>query len=482
MNYMDMIRQQDHSHLALIEDGREYSYGDLVALSEQTSRDTAVFSPDLVSGRIHWIRKTKISEQLIEFLAANERGKIPIIVPIDRKMKSQNADRLTDSPSAFWNQEQMLLEQEQKLWDQDICMGVMTSGSTGEPKVLFRSYESWADYFNTQNLIFGINQDSRLFAQGSLAFTGNLNMYLAAFSAGAAVIAQNAFRPWEWQAWIEAYQVNAIYLIPSKLMCFPRVLAGNYSDVKTIVSGSQGMNRADAVQLKNIFPEARITLYYGASELSYITYITEEEMTDDRGLVGRPFPGVQVAVRDQQIYVTTPCCAAGVECPCTVSDQGYLDEMGRLHFTGRSDDIVNVHGRKVSLWRIEKVLLEQPEIHMAVVLNLPGQKTCHKEQETGFTALQGDGDFATCRGEREIRVAFLVLQDDMRGDSSVPMDQYTDGGCLERDEAFRKRLRQTLAGYEMPGRFIVLPEMPYRENGKVDTEKLQEIWRKRGTV
>lgn len=81
MNYMDMMREQDGNRLALIEDGREYTYGQLVLLSEQLSRDTTVFSSEPVSGRIHWIRRAKIADQLMEFMAANKRGEIPVIVP-----------------------------------------------------------------------------------------------------------------------------------------------------------------------------------------------------------------------------------------------------------------------------------------------------------------------------------------------------------------------------------------------------------------
>ncbi len=427
MNYMDMMRVQDRDRLALIEDGQEYTYGQLVTLSEQMSRNNTVFSSKPVSDRIHWIRKNKIKEQLIEFMAANERGEIPVVVPTERKGRQQNVGSAIEMEYVL---------PDQKLKDMNVCMGVMTSGSTGKPKVLWRNYESWADYFQTQNQIFGIHGDSRLLAQGSLAFTGNLNMYLAVFFAGAAIVAQNEFQPKEWEKLIDKYQVDAIYLIPSKLMCIPRVLQGSYPAVKTIVSGSQGMNRTDAARLKRFFPDANITLYYGASELSYISYLSSEEMTDDRGLVGRPFPGVQVEVRNQQIYVTTPCCVAGVECPYTVSDQGYLDEAGRLYFTGRSDDIVLVHGHKVSLWRMEKVLTDQPEIQAAVVLNLPDQKSNHY-----------------------IRIAFVVLQE-----------------RIQINSAFLERLRCKLSIYEMPGRFVVLSEMPYRENGKVDVERLQKIW------
>lgn len=41
------------------------------------------------------------------------------------------------------------------------------------------------------------------------------------------------------------------------------------------------MGGAEAVQFKKAFPEAEITLYYGASELNYITYIRGSEMKED---------------------------------------------------------------------------------------------------------------------------------------------------------------------------------------------------------
>lgn len=463
MNYMDMMRRQDRTRLALIEDGREYTYGQLIMLSEQISHNVTVFSSEPVSGKIHWICRETIAEQLIEFMAANERGEIPVIVPEERKevLLIASAEREAGSQDVgpAINMPLVLAGQKQEVQDTKICMGVMTSGSTGEPKVLWRSYESWANYFTIQNQIFGIHEGSRLLAQGSLAFTGNLNMYLAAFFVGAAIVAQNKFQPREWETLIDKYQINGIYLIPSKLMCIPRVIRRIYPAVKSIISGSQGMNRTDAVQLKKIFPNADLTLYYGASELSYISYITAEEMTDDRGLVGKAFPGVQVEVREQQIYVTTSCCVAGVKCPYTVSDQGYLDESGRLHFTGRSDGVVRVHGHKVSLWRIEKVLTEQPEIQSVVVLNLPNQKSFHGQQRKDYSELQSEGDRTSPAQVHYNRVAFVVLQNHRQIDS-----------------AFLKRLRSKLSSYEMPGHFVTLPELPYRENGKIDTEKLQKIW------
>lgn len=72
-------------------------------------------------------------------------------------------------------------------------MAVMTSGTSGENKLLFRTFESWYDYFPIQNEIFHITPESRLFMQGSLAFTGNMNLYMAQLSAGATILSEDRF-------------------------------------------------------------------------------------------------------------------------------------------------------------------------------------------------------------------------------------------------------------------------------------------------
>ncbi len=432
MNYMEMMRCQDRERVALIEDGVTFTYGRLVELAENMSRNRELFPDEQHSGRIHLIRQGKISRQLVEFLASCECGEIPVLVPKDVKQ----------IPREKMISEVMCTENGTDNYS-NICMGVMTSGSTGEPKLLFRSYESWSDFFPIQHKIFGIHRDSRLFVQGSLAFTGNLNLYMAQFSIGAAIVAQNKFHPRIWESMITENQVDAIYLIPSKLMCMPRVMRQSHPAVRTIISGSQSLGKEDAVRLKSIFPNAKITLYYGASELNYITYVTDDQMTEQQDLIGRPFPGVRVEVREQEIYVTTPYHVEGVVCPYTLSDCGYLDEQGNLHFTGRSDDIINLRGRKVSAFRIEEILGRQPEIALAAVLALPEEWRKDRYSEKQHMVL----------------TAFVTLRDNELIEPSL-----------------RKRLRQHLASYEMPDRFVVVEDIPQKENGKLDKKRLQRIW------
>lgn len=434
MNYIEMMRQQEQDRVALIEDGTEYTYGRLVEMAENMSRDQKFFSEERCRGRIHLIRREKISHQLVELLAACERGEVPVMVPKDARQIPR--ERMIADVICTKNGTDDL---------ENICMGVMTSGSTGEPKLFFRSYESWGDFFPIQNQIFGIHRDSRLFVQGSLAFTGNLNLYMAQFSIGATIVAQNKFNPREWEDMIARNRVDGVYLIPSKLMCMPRVMRHTHPAVQTIISGSQSLGKEDAQRLKEIFPNAKITLYYGASELNYITYVTDDQMTEQQDLIGRPFPGVQVEVREQEIYVTTPYHVVGVVCPYTLSDCGYLDEQGNLHFTGRSDDIINLRGRKVSAFRIEEILRSQPEVGSAAVLALP-----EDWRRDGYSERQ-----------HMILTAFITLRDNKQ---------------MEKSKSLRERLRWHLASYEMPDRIVVIADIPRKENGKIDKKRLQQIW------
>ena len=67
--------------------------------------------------------------------------------------------------------------------------------------------------------------------------------------------------------------------------------------------------------LKQAFPQSRCILYYGASELSYVSYLCGHEMTGNPACVGRPFPGVHITVKDGEIMADTPCCALGYRLP-----------------------------------------------------------------------------------------------------------------------------------------------------------------------
>ncbi|MCD7825958.1 MAG: AMP-binding protein [Clostridiaceae bacterium] len=416
MDYFKLLKKQDSEKTALIEDGVSYSYGKLVRLvlekADAMGKQTSVYL----------IREQRILQQLLSFFACNALGIVPVIVPNGQR----EIPTIKNVPA-------------------QACNGVMTSGSAGVPKILFRSYASWADYFPVQNRIFGIDRESVLFAHGSLAFTGNLNLYLAQIYAGGTIVAQNDFQPKRWPQIIREHQVNSIYLIPSKLLLLPKLVREPDLRVHTILSGSQSMGRQDAVRLKGCFPEAKVILYYGASELNYITYVTDADMTDKRNLVGKPFPGVSITVKDRAIYVDTRYHVEGITCPYTLSDMGYLDQDGNLYFEGRSDDIVNRKGRKVSTLRIANCLEELPQIREAAVV----------------------------LSDRERQFLTAVVEWEKAADGREASEI-----CEIRDEALFAALRGKLAKFEMPNRIYAVRQLPHNDSGKIDKKRICQLLQK----
>lgn len=343
-DYLSIIQSIPAHRTALIEDGQIYTYG---MLAGESGRIRSL-SPKTAAPSAVWVRESSVHNQLVHFLALSGTSQVPVIIPADMKC-------LPHIPAA-------------ETVPDGACMGVLTSGSTGQPKLWYRTRESWSSFFPTQNAIFGITDRTRLFAQGSLAFTGNLNLYLALLSAGAAIITASPVNPSVWRREIERHDADSLYLIPSKLRLLAKYASHPCLSIRTILAGSQSLGRRDMELLKAAYPDSRCILYYGASELSYVTWLTDREMNDNPACIGKPFPGIDVTLKDGEIYVSTPYSAIGIEGPWSVGDMGYMDRKGYLYFNGRKDNVYNIHGRKVSAVKIENALNVLSEIQESAVI------------------------------------------------------------------------------------------------------------------
>lgn len=404
MDYLHMLKEQPQEKLALVEDSEAYTYARLVQEAQELRAALAYSEPAV------FIHEDSIARQLVRFVAYSGTKTVPIIATEVSRTQQFDVGVIPEAA----------------------CMGVMTSGSTGKSKLLWRSYHSWADFFPEQNRVFGVDDKTVIFCQGSLAFTGNLNIYMGVLAAGGTLIVTQRFRPRHWFELMAEHGVNAIYLIPSKLLLLPKFMREPNTRVRSIISGSQSMGRVEADKLLEVFPEAEITLYYGASELNYITYIKDSEMTDDRTLIGRPFAGVQVSVVDEEIFIDTPYHVEAISLPFSLKDRGRLDAEGRLHFLGRTDDILSVNGRKVSAVKVSRALMDLPDVEEAAVL------VVHVDDADVLTAFVG------------------------------AVQEYSKQQLV-------KLLRASLEDYELPKQFIFLPELPHNESGKVDKAALKRL-------
>lgn len=414
--------------------------GEALSYSEAYSRVRAIaasLSP--WRGQVLGLRFSDPPSQVLYFLGAMMAGVVPVL--LHEYLKEEDiAALLRERPiggllsdTCF---EGLKMQPVGELWQLEgnetrACadFGVLTSGTSGLAKVLFRKEASWRDFFPVQNDIFHINRQAVLYLSGSMAFTGNLNMLMAFLYAGATIAGTEAVQPKTWMKDIGRAQATHVYMIPSKLSALCRV-RGEATSVTHILTGSQLMTKRLLDALTRHFPMSRTILYYGASELSYVSYIEGKDILLHPNAVGRPFPGISISIRDEEIYVDTPYAVEGTSHPLTCHDMGRLDEEGMLYFLGRREDQYHIKGNHVSRQKVLSHLLMLPGVDEAEVI--------------GETQANGDDRL----------IAFL-------------------SGEMPASEATLLRLlAEKLRPWEIPHRILRVASIPKTSTGKTDRKRL----------
>ena len=425
-------RLQQHKDLqpykiALIVDEKQYTYGQLydAIISMEFNNTSRIINlgqfNDGQKNKVLLIQSLSFVEQLLQWLWGLYKGYIPMVC--HNEMDVAYIDELA-----------RIISVEGVPTSADF--GVLTSGTTGRPKPLWRSESSWREFFDIQNNIFYINKDTKIFLHGSFSFTGVSNMVVAVLWSGGTVITTSSLRPIRWIQLIDKYHVDHIYALPTKLRLLVRHCKSKLDSISYIIGGSQVLDRQLMEQLELICPNMEFILYYGASELNYITYCTGKEWLDREGTVGRPFPSVIIAEQNGVIYVTTKHHIEGIPDTYTVNDCGYIDSDGYLMFHGRRGDVINKGGYKISI----------------------------PEMELYLQSLQGVSEVAVITINDEIRgedfIAYMVLEDNTELSKIIE--------CIHHERP----------SVEWPKAILEIPMVPLTECSKVDKRKLKEWYNK----
>jgi len=292
---------------------------------------------------------------------------------------------------------------------EDRCAGQVmnyTSGTTGRPKGVRRKLvpfdpDNVAVTYAMFLAMFGIQPDgdgvhltgSPLYHTAVLVFTA------CSLHFGHTVVLMDKWTPEGCLAEIERHRVTTSHMVPTQ---FHRLLALS-DDVRSRydVSSTRHMIHAAApcpVDVKRRMIDwwgPVIYEYYAASEGGG-TLVTPEEWVRHPGTVGRPWPGAEVRILDddgrQQPPGTpgTVYMALGVQefeyhgdktkteanrrdGFFTVGDVGYVNEDGYLFLCDRKIDMIISGGANIYPSEIEAVLLAHPKVADAAVFGIPDE-------------------------------------------------------------------------------------------------------------
>ncbi|MEC9489912.1 MAG: AMP-binding protein [Halanaerobiales bacterium] len=250
---------------------------------------------------------------------------------------------------------------------EDIFLGALSSGSTGEVKVIWRDHQSWTSAFEIQKEMFSFNENSKLLITGSIVYTGNLNNILQLLAAGGTVVFSKSIFPKKWLKIIEDKEINAFFMVPAHYRILLKEIPKSIKKVKSIVTAGSKMDLETLKKLNYFFPEAEICEFYGAGELSYVSYAYYDQLLENRGTVGRAFPGVDIKIKNNEIWVKSPYLAPAYRPEASAKDLGYF-EGDYLYLSGRKDNIINKAGNKVNPYKLESVLKINKKIAEAAVI------------------------------------------------------------------------------------------------------------------
>lgn len=273
---------------------------------------------------------------------------------------------------------------------------VLTSGSTGPPKVI-----SWSDSQPWTTRAVHRNQDRppihRSIVTAPLYHGAQYGVFRHAVHQGADIVLMAKFDALDFLRLVERYRVNHAYMVPTmffRLLRLPEWERRQHDAASlnhVLHTGSPCPPHTKRRMIEWLGPV--LWESYGCSELNVISSCSSTEWLDRPGTVGRPL--LPVEIRD----TTDHSCAPGntgrvfvrtTQLPAlrlheradklsqdqredwfSPGDAGYLDIDGYLYLTGRTDELINTGRVKVYPREIENVLLEHPDIRDCVAFALP---------------------------------------------------------------------------------------------------------------
>jgi long-chain acyl-CoA synthetase len=344
-----------------------------------------------------------------------------------------------------------------------------TSGTTGRPKGVLRKlpegdpddvFAAGADW---QLGMFGIEplKDGVHLVTSPLSHTAVSGLAVTSLHYGHAVVLMDTFKAEAALQAIQDFKVTTTHMVPTqlhRLLRLPAEVRDSYdvSSMRNLVHGAGPCSEAIKRGIIDWFGPV-VWEYYGATEAAGTTISSQEWLTHP-GSVGRPQPGAEVRIFDEQGADVPVGQAGGVYLAMgrhrfeyrgdeqktqdtrrgdyvTVGDLGYVDAEGYLYLLGRTAEVIVSGGVNVYPAEVENALLEHPQVQDVGVIGTP---------------------------------------DDEWGESVHAVVQ-PSGAATPTPEELADFLRERLARFKVPRRFTFVPELPRGANGKLRKHQLRDL-------
>jgi len=362
--------------------------------------------------------------------------------------------------------------------DEDTTILMYTAGTTGFPKGVMLSHNSFSIYVLENVSPADPVAEERNILTVPLYHVAGIQAIMAAIYGGRALVMERQFEAKEWMGLVEAEKVNRAMMVPTmlkQLIEHPEFSKHDLSSLKVITYGAAPMPLEVIKKAVELFPGVSFINAFGQTETaSTITTLSPEdhnitgtEEEKEKKLkrlssIGKPMSDIEMKIVDEEgnelplgevgeIVARGPRVMSGYwkdeeKTEKTIDkdgwvhtgDMGYVDEDGYFFLVGRATDIIIRAGENISPEEIEAVLHSHPKIEEAAVIGVP-------DEEWG-----------------EVPMAVVVVKE---GEEATP-------------EELMEYCRANLASFKRPRSVVFVDELPRNPMGKVLKRVLREQYAK----
>ena len=378
-------------------------------------------------------------------------------------------------------------DQKTPVTGEDIAEILFTTGTTGKPKGVMLSYRAVYHILSNTRDGVGYSKDTVLLLPLPMHHSFALRVFRAVLYSGGTVVLQNGFTfAKEVEMNLASFGCNAMACVPASYEVIKGQMQERFKPVMSRLSilefGAGSLTIAKRREITGLLDGVRIRNVWGSSESGGAIFCDVNQVIKDEktaGSLGRPLEGeVEVAFLAENAPFDDPKALRGhvdeyrvqtdashpgrmilrgemlmsgywkaeeltkcalVDGWLVTGDLAWQDAQGNLFMLGRSDDLINVGGEKVSPLEVE---------------NIAGQYDAVRD-----CACIGDTDRDGILGQ--VPVLFVV----------------TRPGYSEAE--FRKWMSVRMEKAMLPQTIPVVEEIPRNRMQKIDRRALRHLWENR---
>ncbi|UCG88540.1 MAG: AMP-binding protein [Gemmatimonadota bacterium] len=285
--------------------------------------------------------------------------------------------------------------------EDDVASIIYTSGSTGMPKGILVTHEIFYDSTVASAEVLNNTREDRIISITPFSFDGALSQLFTAMYVGGTLVQQRSNFAKDIVDTLLDEKITGCHAVPSlwgillqERSPFPR---HSYPYLRYVSIIGEVLPARHLARLREILGATDFYLMYGTTEAFRSTYLPPPDLDRKPGSVGIPFPGVSVAVLDDN---GDPCPAGEigmivhrgafvspgywkdpertgrtfVDGSVHTGDRGWLDDEGYLYYAGRCDSMIKVQGFRLSPEEVEVCIHDMESVAEVAVIGVPAKE------------------------------------------------------------------------------------------------------------